>query len=464
MSGEYDLIITGGTVVTAAGERAGTIAVRDGRIAAILGPDEAPPGRSRVDATGLHILPGVIDTHVHFRDPGRMDREDFTTGTSAAAAGGITTVLEMPVSEPPVNSGEALLRRAEAVQPRAIVDFALYGAAGHDNLDQIASQVEAGAVALKTFLHKPMAGRESEFFGLWCTNEGALEEVMAAVAHTGALHCIHCENDDMVERLEEQLRSRGRVDGIAHAESRPPVVEDVSVATVLALARHTGSRVQIVHMSSPDAAQLVREAKARGLPVTAETCPQYLFLTDDALRLHGPYAKCNPALRDAETVERFWAYIDDGTIDVIGTDHAPFLDDEKARGRDNIFLAPAGLPGLEVMLPLMLDAVHHGRLTLPDVARLLSERAAEIFRLPGKGRIAVGADADLTLVDLNAEWTFTRSRSFSKAGPIMRVYDGRSFHGRVVSTFVRGKRVYHQGEITGAPGYGRFIRPDRSVA
>jgi allantoinase len=459
MAEEFDLIITGGRIVASGEVIPATVVVREGHVAGVLEPTEHPPARDHVNAVGLHVLPGCIDTHVHLRDPGRPEREDFVSGTSAAAAGGITTIIEMPISEPPVNSGEILARRAEEVQPRALVDYALYGAVGYENPDQVTAMAEAGAVAFKTFLHAPIPGREHEFVGLTCTDEGVLREIMAATAETGLLHCFHCENNAMLERLEEKLRARGRTDGVAHAESRPPVVEDAAVAELLAIAAEAGGRVQVVHMSSPLAAQLVTEAKVRGIRVTAETCPQYLFLTDDALREHGPYAKCNPALRSAEMVEEFWDCLRGGSIDVVGSDHSPFLDAEKARGLEDIFLAPAGLPGLEPMLPLMLDAVNEGRLSLPAVARLMSERAAELFGLSAKGSLKPGADADLVLVDMNAEWTFDSDRSFSKAGGNMRAYDGRRLKGRVVSTFVRGELVFHEGEIAASPGHGRFLRP-----
>ncbi len=459
MTEAFDLVITGGRVVTSREVLPATVTVRDGRVAGLLDPKERPAADQHVDAQDLHIFPGIVDTHVHLRDPGHPEREDFASGTSAAAAGGVTTIIEMPISEPSVNSGEILARRAKEVQSRALVDYAFYGAVGHDNPDQVAGMAEAGAVAFKTFLHAPMPGREHEFKGLTCTDEGALREIMAETAKTGLLHCFHCENNAMLERLEKDLRAAGRTDGMAHAESRPPVVEDAAVAELLSIAADTKGRVQIVHMSSPLAAQLVKEAKIRGLPVTAETCPQYLFLTHDALKEHGPYAKCNPALRSSETVEKFWQYLKDGTIDVVGSDHAPFLDEEKARGDENIFLAPAGLPGLEPMLPLMLDAVNKSEISPTALAWLMAERAAQLFRLPGKGRISPGADADMVLVDMDAEWTFDLRRSFSKSGGNMRVYDGRELRGKILSTLVRGRQVYEEGEITARAGHGKFLRP-----
>lgn len=461
---DLDLLVTGGTLATSERVFPASIAVRQGRIAGILQPGDRPMASAEIDARGLHILPGVIDTHVHTRDPGVPEREDFLSGTMAAAAGGITTLIEMPISKLPVHSADTLTRRAATVQPRALIDFAFYGGAGQENLDTIVEQADAGVVGFKTFLQGPPPARCDEFVGLWATDQAALRDVMAAVARTGLPHCFHCENAPMIEALQARLVAAGRVVGIAHAESRPAIVEDTSVAMILALADEAGGRVHVVHLSSPRAAGLIKAARARGLPVTAETCPQYLFLTAEALTTFGPFAKCNPAFRSPDDVEALWPYLSDGTIDVVGSDHSPFLLEEKERGWTNIFEAPPGLTGLEVMVPLMLDACAAGRLELQRVAWLLSSRAARLFDLPAKGDIAPGFDADLTLVDLAAAWTFDAARSFSRAPHNMRAYDGRRLRGRVVSTIVRGVRVYHEGEITAAPGYGRWVRPPRGSA
>ncbi len=459
----FDLLIRNGAIATPIGELNADLAIKDGRIARFITRDEHPPHRDVIDARGLHVLPGIIDTHVHTRDPGVVEREDFWSGTSAAAAGGITTLLEMPISKMPVCSARALETRAAVIQPRALIDFGLYGGAGQENIDTIAEQAAQGAVAFKTFLQPPPIARRDEFLGLWATDPAALRDVMAVTARTGIPHAFHAEHAGMIDALEARLRARGRVDGLAHAESRPPVVEDAAVAMILAGAAEHGGPVHFVHVSSWRSAQLIASARARGSWVTAETCPHYLWLTTDTLARHGGFAKCNPALRSAADVELLWPYVIDGTIDVLGSDHSPFLDTEKERGQESIFQAPPGLTGLEVMLPLMLTAVAARRLTLTRLVRLMSERAADLFGLPGKGRVAPGCDADLVLVDLSARWTFDHRRSFSKSPGSMRVYDGQELRGRVVSTFVRGERVFHEGEIAGRPGHGRFVRPDRAV-
>jgi allantoinase len=455
----YDLLVSGATLVTGAGIAEAGIAVSGGRIVDLLDPEARPAAAEVIDGRGLHVLPGVIDTHVHTRYPGVDAREDFDSGTAAAAAGGITTLFEMPIAKVPTNSGLNLARRAALMQPQARIDYALYGGAGDENLDEIAGQAEAGAVAFKTFLQPPPPARLDEFFGLTCTDEVRLLDVMRAVAATGLRHCFHCEHAPSVQALQARLQAAGRTTGRAHAESRPAFVEELSVAQVLTLAEATGVSVQVVHCSSPRSLRLVRDARARGVDATAETCPPYLFFTDEALDRLGPFAKCNPPLRAAEDVEALWEGVRAGLVACIGTDHSPFLGDEKARGRDPIFAAPPGLCGLEVMVPLMLTAVHHGRLPLPEVARLLSEGAAELFRLPGKGRLAVGADADLTIVDLGAAWTYDSRQAVTRSRDNMRIYDGTRLHGRVVHTVVRGVPVLREGEVVGQPGHGRFVRP-----
>jgi dihydropyrimidinase/allantoinase len=455
----YDLLVRGGTLVTAARQHANDLGVLDGRIADVLEPGADAEAREVIDATGRHILPGVIDTHVHTRHPGVPAREDFVSGTSAAAAGGITTIFEMPISKLPVNSGASLRERAARLAPTAVVDFALYGGAGHENLGTIAGQAAAGAVAFKTFLQPPPPTRLDEFYGLWCTDEVRLRDVMRAVKGTGLRHCFHCEHTATFQALERQLEADGRTTGKAHAESRPPVAEDLSAAIMLALAEDLNARVQIVHCSSPRTARMARDARWRGVDATVETCPPYLFFTDDALDRLGPFAKCNPPLRGEREVRGLRQCLREGLIEVIGSDHSPFLAEDKACGTDNIFLAPPGLGGLEVLVPLMLTAAHHGWVSLSDVAALLSENAARLFGLTQKGRIAEGADADLTIVDLGATWEYDSTRAITKSQASMRIFDGMPLHGRVTTTVVRGTIVFRDGAVVGGPGHGQFVRP-----
>lgn len=459
---EYDLVLHDVRLVSAQDVRPATVAVSAGRVAAVLPAGQRVAASAHVDGGGgLHLLPGLIDTHVHLRAPARPDRETFESGTAAAAAGGVTTVCEMPTSDPPVNTGARLADRAAAVAAHAYVDYTLYGGAAWENRDEIAAMAAAGAVGFKTWLHAPNPSREEEFDGLSCTDAGRLREVMATVAGTGLVHALHCEHEQILAVAQAEARRHGGGPGAVHAASRPLVAEDASVSTVLALAADTGARIQPVHLSSPTAVALAAQARARGVDVTVETCPHYLSLTEEALLDHGPWAKCNPPLRSAANVEALWDELRHGRVDVIGSDHCPYLAEEIAAGERDIFASPPGLPGLETTLPLLLTAVAAGRVSLPDLVRLTATRAAEIFDLPAKGRIAPGADADMVLVDTDARWTF-HARGLSKAAANATYLEGRQLTGRVVGTWSRGRHVFDDGRIAGTPGMGRFLRPDEA--
>ncbi|MGH9195649.1 MAG: dihydroorotase, partial [Acidimicrobiia bacterium] len=388
----FDALIKGGQVVTSRGVRSATIAIRNESIADILPPDSAPPARQVIDAEGLHVLPGLIDTHVHVRDPARPDRETFETGTSAAAAGGITTICEMPTSDPPVNTARRLRERAARLEPKALVDFCLYAGAGIENLNEIDKMAAAGAIAFKTWLHSPAPGREAEFKGLSCPSMESLPEVMRAVANTGKVHALHCEHDDVLAEAYETAKNSSAAPGLKYASTRPIAAEDAAVRQALDIAEQIGGRIQVVHTSSPSAVRQIVEARKNGLNATIETCPHYLRFTEETLGEYGPFAKCNPPLRSARTVEELWKHVSNGDIDVIGTDHCPYLPEELEAGNEDIFTSPPGLPGLETMLPILLTAVAEQRLTLPQLVTLTSTRAAEIFGLTKKGRIEAGAD------------------------------------------------------------------------
>jgi allantoinase len=455
-----DLVIRGGTLVTSEGVRRGGVAISGGTIVAADRDDAMPLARETIDASGQYVLPGVLDTHVHLRDPGRLEREDWLTGTQAAAAGGITTILEMPIALPPVHTAAILRERAAAVAPRSIVDFALYAGANPENLDDIEGLAAAGAVAFKTFRTDPVPGREQEFTGICCPDAGDMLRAMERTAKTGLLHVVHCEDQQIVNRTTAPIRATGRRDGRAHADARPAVAETASVAQTIAIAAATNARLQIAHVSAVDAVDIVAGAKRRGLKVTAETCPHYLMLTDDALAKWGPYAKCNPPLRDQAAVDRLWEAVRNGGIDVIGTDHSPFLAAEKGTPDGDIWSAPPGLPGLEEFVPLMLTAVHQERLTLPQLVRLVCETPARSFGLwPRKGSLLPGADGDVTVVDTRMERTHDHTKLYTKARDTALVYDGLRFRGVPVMTIVRGRVVMRDGRVTGEPGWGEWVRP-----
>ena len=454
-----DLIIKNAKVMSEAGLFEGWVAVRDGRIEA-MGKGAAPRGAVReVDAGGLTLLPGGVDPHVHIRYPGSAHRETFLTGTRAAAAGGVTTVVEHPISTPPQYSPETLQPRIDAVREQAVVDVAFLGAAGGQYLNEIERIAKAGVVGYKTFLHAAPEGREKEFEGLTSATNFELLSAMKEVKKTGLPMAAHGEDNDLVAGGIAALRKAGNTAPIAHALSRPPLAEIVAVDRLLRLAEQVGCDLYLVHISTPESIEAAKQARARGMKVWIETCPQYLYLTEDALAEFGAFAKCNPALRDRESVERMWAYVADGTTDTIGSDHAPYTLEEKEKGPGDIFVAPAGFPGLETRHGLMMKAVKDGRITLERAVALLSTNPAKAYDLyPEKGAIRIGADADFILCDPDEAWTVEASRMETMSRDIAKVFEGWKLYGMPRKTIVRGEVVWDEGRIEVAPGFGRWIQ------
>lgn len=439
-----------------------SVGVQAGRIAAIAAPECMPEGARTLDLTGEYLIPGTIDTHMHVRDPGHTERGTFYTETMAAAAGGVTTILEQPISVPPQHNVEILERRIARAEAQCVVDFAFYGAAGGEYLEDIAQLAADGRiVAYKTFLHAPPEGREQEFQGLTMADDAQLYAGMQELAKTGLFCAFHAENNDMISANIKRLRAEGRVSPEYHCVSRPTVAEVTSVERILNFVRETGARVEIAHVSCPEVMELLRQAKKDGLPVYVETCPHYLFLTEEDMVKFGPYAKCNPPVRSRAQAEKLWDYINDGTVDYMGSDHSPFLVEEKTRGLKDIFAAAAGFPGADLRLPLMLDAVAEGRTTLEKVVELLSVNPARCFGLyPTKGTIQVGADADFTLFRMDRHTVVDKARNYSHARDIAIPYDGRELKCAVTGTIVRGRVVMRDGVVDEtAKAYGHLVVP-----
>lgn len=435
------------SVYTPGGFIEGGVAVSNGKISAIGGTSFLPRGEEEIDLKGVALLPGGIDTHVHVRDPGRRERGDFATESIAAAAGGITTILEMPISSPPQYSAVILQNRINCALERSSIDFGFYGAAGN-RPEFIPELAEAGIAAFKTFLFKPHRGREGEFEGTCAEDDGNLLEIFREIEKTGKICAIHAENDQIIQRLTKKLRDDGRKDFFAHGESRPPLTEISAVKKALLYARMTGVRVSICHVSTPEAMECIRKAKLEGLQVYAETCPQFLFCNEEEIAPIGPFAKFNPPIRKKRDSDALWQYVRNGTVDFIGADHGSFLLSEKQPGINDIFDAPAGSTGFEERLPLFVTAVRETKLSLRRMVDLLSTNAAKTFGLfPRKGTISVGSDADLVAVDLDGQFTVRASEMKTAGKEIAKLYEGRCLFGTVELTMVRGRVVFSKSDF-----------------
>jgi allantoinase len=445
------VLIANGTVATDFRVFDADVLIRDGRVAA-LGSGRTLLGAAEevIDAKGLVILPGAVDPHAHFEDPGHTEREDFTTGTSAAAAGGITTVIEHPLTYPPVTTVDLYREKREMARQKVVVDFGLWGALTPPSLAHMEGQWREGAAGFKAFM--PISDPSYPN-----VTDAELLGGMDTAARLGALVLIHCENDSLLRANRDRLAREGRTDIMAHPESRPPFVEEEAVHRALFLAAHANVRVQIVHSSSPVSVDLVSEARRRGNQVTVEVCPHHLLLDMDDFRRLGPWGCCAPALRERELVEKMWERVLRGEINSLVSDHCAYTRAEKEAGLQNMLECPLGCQVMQETVPLVLsEAVHRRGMSLEAFARFSSTNSARAARLyPRKGTILPGSDADLALYDLDAEWTVDPREQFSK-NP-WSPFEGRRVRGRVVRTMVRGKTVYCDGEVTASPGSGMFL-------
>jgi dihydroorotase len=442
-----DLVIRSGTVVCPDCVIEASIAIKDGAIIAVGDDAAMPAARETLDARGLHVLPGAIDVHVHFRDPGYPHKEDFASGTAAAAFGGVTTVFDMPNTIPPTGTPDVLAAKHLIAAAKAHVDYGLYGLLGEDTIAH-APELAKTVIGFKLYM--------GNTFGKIATpSTGAMLEAFEVVAPTGKRISLHAETNSIMERREMRMREFGRSDPLAHIASRPAVVAVEAVSRAAILAEWTGARIHILHISSAEELRPLREAKARGIDITGETCPHYVLLsTGDYARFSG-VIRVNPPVREARNQQPIWNALSDGTIDVIATDHAPHSREEKTR--NDIWTVDCGFPGVETQMPLMLTEVSAGRFSISDYVRWSAANPAKIWGLyPRKGVIQPGADADIAIVDLAREWAIddAKLQSLSKITP----FHGRRVKGLPIHTLVRGRFVMKDRALMpGARGWGRSV-------
>ncbi|MCB9139111.1 MAG: dihydroorotase family protein [Caldilineaceae bacterium] len=455
-----DIAIKGGTVASADGLFPADVGIENDQIAIVAQTGALPPARTEIVADEMLVMPGVIDIHFHVRAPSYPERGTFVTESSAAAAGGVTTVLEMPISNPCCATVDVFESRRRLGEAESLVNFGLYGAPGLLQQDEILGMAEAGACGFKIFTHAIQPGREDEFEGLCLEDESELYEVLEMVKETGLLVSFHAENERLIQLFGNRIRQTGRTDPAAFVESRPPVVEAMAVAELAVLCDAVNTHVHIAHVSSAAALDVLQRAQQAGLPMTGETCPHYLFFTAEDMDRHGPFAMIKPPLRSEADQAALWGGLLDGSLSAITTDHSPFTLAEKERGLNNIWQGAIGAPGVEALLPGVMTEALTGRLTVADAVRFLSSQPAQLFNLyPRKGVIRVGADADVVVYDPRPSGTFDSSKWFSKAKAVERLYNGRFVQGRVQTTIINGIIAYCDGAIKAEPGTGRFVRP-----
>jgi allantoinase len=448
-----DLYLYNAEIVTETETFRGGVVINGEKIVEVVKGEPSVEAASVFDCDGKVLLPGLVDDHVHFNEPGREDWEGYRTGSMAAAAGGITTFLEMPLNSNPATLNRELLEeKRQAVVGEAVVDYGNWGGLVDNNLSDLSGMHNGGVVGLKAFMSN------SGIADFKRVDDDVLFAGLESVKALGNVIGVHAENEYVTSFLGQQIQDTGRVDRTAWTESRPPFAELEAIERACYWAGVAESHLHILHITIADGIRAVAKAKNEGIQVSSETCPHYLFFDHDDFERIGPAAKCAPPIRSREEVEEMWRCVLDGLIDVIGSDHSPCLWEDKAPGIENIWKAWGGISGIQTMLPTILTEGFHKRgLALPDLVRMMSANPARIFGLyPQKGTLQSGADADLTLVDLDTEWTLSVNDLLYKNKH--SAYVGYTFKGKVLETWVRGKSVYKDGQIIAQPGYGKALR------
>lgn len=446
---KYDLIVRNGMVVTDKSVEKLDIAIADGVVVEIT-TEISGTSKEEIDAKGKYILPGGYDCHVHFNEPGRTDWESLLTGTSALAAGGMTSFTDMPLNSTPVTTnGKNFDLKLEAAKKNSLVDYSFWGGLTPNNLENLEELAERGVLGFKAFTC--FSGLE-EFEG---ADDWTLYRGMEIAAKLGLPVAVHAENRDITNKLTERFVKEGKTSPRDFLNSRPEISEVEAVQRVILFAEETKCKLHIAHISTARAVQLVVEARKKGIDVTCETVPQYLTFTEDDLDGLGPIGKCCPPLRSKDTKEKLWEHVLTENVDIVCSDHSPAPFELKKDS--NFFKVWGGISGCQSTMNVMLTEGYHNRgLSLVDVSKLISLNPARRFGIKNKGKIKVGYDADMALVDLNETFTLKSDDLLymHKVSPLV----GVTLKGKIIRTILRGKTIFQDDKIVSEP-IGRFLRP-----
>ena len=443
-------IIRGGSIVTPRHSYRADILIRGGVIEAIGRDLQVGSDAGTIDVAGLTILPGVIDPHSHLWESGFMSDPDFADSSASAVAGGVTTLIDMPLTVPEVLNVETFREKAQLGKHTSHTDFALHAGVAPDNLSGLEAMWREGCTAFKIFTCDtgcPMAG---------LTNDYDLSEALRVIGSFNGLATFHAENNDLLNGNLARILRDGRTDNLAFVEWRNESVELEAINRILFLASRFQTRVNIVHVTSPSGVALVQQARRNGLDATAETCPHYLYLTCDDIAERGSWVTCAPPMRAPDAREGLRSLVADGSILTVGSDHGPVDPALKRRGSNNVLDGQPGLPGNETMVPLLLNLAATGTVSMNRIAELTSEAPARLYGLyPRKGAISVGCDADFTIVDPGYKWTISAENLIGKSG--WTPYENMCVSGRVEFTIIRGRVAAKVGRPVQEPGGAAFV-------
>jgi len=441
-----DMVLHNARIYTHGGIVEAGLAIDDGRILKIAKPANLPPASSKKNLRGHLALPGLIDPHVHLRDQQLTYKEDFFSGTAAAAAGGVTLAVDMPNNRPVTMDSFSLRERMRLAEGRAVVNVAFYSAFP-EKLEEVPSIIREGAIAFKLFLQEKIGGLEVD-------DDKLLLQAFNRVANMGIPVAVHAEDRAILEAKRREIERTGRRDVEAYVEARPPEAEAQSIRRIVELAKKCGVHIHFCHVSSAVGLSAVLRAKKDSLHVTCEVTPHHLLLSVEHLKLCRTFALTNPPLRTKKDITALWCALKQGLIDALASDHAPHTLREKEV--ESIWDVKPGIAGLETTLPLLLTEVSNGRLTLTDLVRLTSEKPAEVLNLMDRGYLKEGNWADIVVVDMNRKYKIDASNFHSKTK--FSPFDGWKVRGEPTKTFVNGQLVMDEGEIVARPGTSQIIR------
>jgi allantoinase len=448
----FDLLIKNANIVFNDCVRMGNIGIKGGKISSLFDGDDLPEAREIIDVENKYVFPGAIDCHAHLNDPGYIWREDFIHGSSAAAVGGCTTIIDMPLQNTPaLTNSEVFKNKQEHLKNLSLVDYCFWGGLVNDNTAELEELNNSGVVGFKAFIG-PVSSDYSS------VDMGIVYEALKKIAAFDNVAGFHCEDYSIIKYEENRLIDDDSFSRKNFLASRPVIAELIATKSIIEIARVTGAAVHICHVSHPEVAEEIKKAKHAGVRVTAETCPHYLIFNENNLLENGMLYKCAPPLRSERDRERLWDYVLDGTLSCLASDHSPCAKHEKDESELGVFKAWGGISGIQTTMQVMFDQLVNKRGISPSIlAQRLSSSPANIFGLSKrKGSIAIGLDADLVILDPDIEWEIS-PESLKYLNKIS-AFVGVKGKGLPVQTIVRGKTVALNNSITANAGYGQLIK------
>ncbi|MFQ5831090.1 MAG: dihydroorotase family protein [Candidatus Thorarchaeota archaeon] len=439
-----DLVVKNARLLLESGLVRGGVGVENGRFCVIATDEHLPEAESQIDAEGRILMPGLIDGHAHIHDPTMLDHEDFTTGSRAAAAGGVTTVVDMPLSSQ-VDTPKAVEEKIRDGEDMSVIDFSFYaGMLSSDNITMIPSMVEKGVAGFKAFTCEPYA-----------VSDGVIVQALSSVSEYGGHVTVHSENQGVLDESKGEFEGEWEAP-VSHALSRPNIAEQLAVRQMVGIAEQTGGHLHVAHVTTREGVVQLERGKQRGITVTTEVCPHHLVFDGDDMNRLGPKSKTNPPLRFKADRSALWSALLRGTIDLTVSDHAPCPIEKKDAGSSDIRDAWSGVDGVQMIIRVLLsEGINKGRISYQRLLKVTSQNPAKVFGLyPKKGVIQVGADADFVIVDPTKEENITADMMFSKCG--WTLYEGMKMKGSPLMTFVRGVQVFGDERMMIKPGHGRF--------